>query len=91
MKVVEITVGAARTFNHPYEQYSNFRPTLSMTVRLDESEERDPKEVQTKIQELQDIVERQVELQKQGTLKELKEEQDAKYAAMNKDHQDVPF
>lgn len=26
MKIIEVTVSAARTFNHPYEDYSNLKP-----------------------------------------------------------------
>lgn len=39
MKVTEITVHAGRTFNHPFEQFSNFRPGLSMTASLEEGED----------------------------------------------------
>ena len=30
MKITEITISAGRTFNHPYEQFSNFRPSLQI-------------------------------------------------------------
>ena len=40
MKITEVTVSAGRTFNHPYEEYSNFKPRLSMTatVEIEEAE-----------------------------------------------------
>ena len=30
MKITEITISAGRTFNHPYEPFSNFRPSLQI-------------------------------------------------------------
>ncbi len=39
MKVTEIRVTAARTFNHPHESYSNLRPAVSLTATIDESED----------------------------------------------------
>jgi hypothetical protein len=38
MKVTEITVVAARTFNHPREQYSNLRPSVAIKASLAEGE-----------------------------------------------------
>lgn len=38
MKVNTITVTAGRTFNHPYESYSNLRPEVTLTASLDEGE-----------------------------------------------------
>jgi hypothetical protein len=34
MHVTEITVSAARTFNHPYEAYANFKPAVSLKATL---------------------------------------------------------
>ena len=39
MKINTITVTAGRTFNHPYEQYSNLRPEVVLTATLDEGED----------------------------------------------------
>lgn len=54
MKVQEITVSAGRTFNHPYENYSNLKPHVSMTAVLDAGD--DPiecaKELQAKAESL---------------------------------------
>lgn len=38
MKVTRITVNAGRTFNHPYENYSNLRPSVEMTATLDDGD-----------------------------------------------------
>ena len=38
MKITSITVSAGRTFNHPYEQYSNLRPEVTMTASLEDGE-----------------------------------------------------
>lgn len=39
MKVTQITVNAGRTFNNPYESYSNLRPEVTLTASLDEGED----------------------------------------------------
>jgi hypothetical protein len=39
MKITTITVTAGRTFNHPYEQYSNLRPEVTMSATLDDGED----------------------------------------------------
>lgn len=39
MKITEIIVSAGRTFNHPYEQYSNFRPGLTIKATLEDGED----------------------------------------------------
>jgi galactokinase len=39
MKIKTITVQAGRCFNHPYEQYSNLRPEITMTAEIDESDD----------------------------------------------------
>jgi hypothetical protein len=41
MKITEIKVTAARTFNHPHEQYSNLRPAITMTASLDDVDDPD--------------------------------------------------
>lgn len=38
MKVNKITVTAGRTFSHPYEQYSNLRPEVTMEATIDDGE-----------------------------------------------------
>lgn len=68
MKINTITVTAGRTFNHPYEQYSNLRPEVTMTATLDEGE--DPS---TATKELQQRAEGLVEDHKQGLLRSIEE------------------
>lgn len=66
MKITEITVHAGRTFNHPYESYSNFKPGVSLRATL--SDEEDP-EAATKA--LQAQAEHMAEQQKQQILADL--------------------
>ena len=39
MRVTEITVSAGRTFNHPYEDYSNLRPHVTLKAEIEEGED----------------------------------------------------
>ena len=39
MRITEITVSAGRTFNDPYEQYSNHRPSVTLKATIDENED----------------------------------------------------
>ena len=39
MNVTEIVVSAGTTFNHPYEQYSNFRPQVTLKAALAEGDD----------------------------------------------------
>jgi len=68
MQVTEISVSAGRTFNHPYENFSNLKPHLTLKATLDEGE--DPvivaKDLQAKAEQL-------VEDHKQNMLKSLEE------------------
>ena len=41
MKITEITVNAGRVFNHPYESYSNLRPSVTLKATLDDGEDTD--------------------------------------------------
>lgn len=38
MKIIEITVGAATSFNNPHESYSNFKPSVTLKAQLDHGE-----------------------------------------------------
>ena len=63
MEITEITVSAGRTFNHPYETYSNLRPGVTVKATLA------PGENPTKaINELQALAEKTVEDHKQALL-----------------------
>jgi hypothetical protein len=37
--MAKITISAGRTFNHPYEQFANFRPGLQLKIVPDEDGE----------------------------------------------------
>jgi ABC-type phosphate transport system auxiliary subunit len=41
MTITQITVSAGRTFNDPYEQYSNYKPYLTLTATLEDDDHRD--------------------------------------------------
>lgn len=66
MKVTEITVSAGRTFSHPYEDYSNLRPQVTLRATIEEGD--DPSE-QTKA--LQALAEKSVEDHKHALLDSL--------------------
>jgi len=68
MQVTEISVSAGRTFNHPYESFSNLKPHLTLKAALDEGE--DPAAV---AKDLQAKAEQLVEDHKQNMLKSLEE------------------
>lgn len=68
MKITSINVTAGRTFNHPYEDYSNLRPELKLTAELEEGE--DPVEA---VRNLQARAEGLMEDHKNSMLKNLEE------------------
>lgn len=68
MQISQIQVSAGRTFNHPYEQYSNFRPGITIVANL--SEKDNPEQC---AQELQRQAETFAEQQKQTILKDIEE------------------
>jgi|SRR6266850_4164025 len=39
MKVTNVSVSAGRTFNHPFESYSNLRPYVKLEAMLDDGED----------------------------------------------------
>lgn len=68
IEVVEITVHAGRVFNHPYEDYSNLRPSISLKANL-----RGGVDVDQATKALQAKAEGLVEDHKQHMLNSLKE------------------
>lgn len=68
MEITEITVSAGRTFNHPYETYSNLRPNVTIKANLAPGED-----AQKAINDLQALAEKSVEDHKQGLLRSLEE------------------
>jgi len=68
MEISEITVSAGRTFNHPYETYSNLRPSVTVKAYLAPGEN-----AQKAINDLQALAEKTVEDHKQALLHSLEE------------------
>jgi hypothetical protein len=56
MKIVRITAHAGCTFNHPHEQYSNFRPGITLEAEVEKRDDLEVvvKELQAATQELLD-------------------------------------
>jgi hypothetical protein len=54
MQITEIVVNAGRTFNHPYESYSNLRPSVTLKATIAEGEDPDAttKQLQAKAESL---------------------------------------
>jgi len=54
MQITEITVTSGRTFNHPYESFSNLRPTISLKATLTEGDnvDKEAKNLQCKAESL---------------------------------------
>lgn len=67
-KVTSITVNAGRVFSHPYEDYSNLRPSVSMTAELAEGED-----YTAAVKQLQATAEQLVEDHKNALLTNLRE------------------
>ena len=84
LKVTQVSVMAARTFNNPFVAYSNFRPSVTMTAELTEGQ--NPEEV---LFTLQQAAERIVENHKDRILNEC----ESMYApgATDEDPDGLPF
>jgi len=52
VNINKIVVSAGRTFNHPYESYSNLRPHVQLTATLDETDDAEKcvKDLQAKVE-----------------------------------------
>ena len=68
MLIVEIIVSAGRTFNHPFESYSNLRPQITLKASLNEGDDADKA-----AQLLQAKAEKLVEDHKNNMLKAIQE------------------
>ena len=66
MQVTQIKVSAGRTFNHPFESYSNLRCDVHLDARLDEGED-----AKAATQALQAQAEELAENHKQDLLKQI--------------------
>lgn len=73
MEYTEITVSSGRTFNHPFEDYSNLRPSVSITAKLDPEVE-----LETQVKQLQEKCEVLVEDHKAMLLGNLQELENAR-------------
>lgn len=82
LKVTQVSVMAARTFNNPFEAYSNFRPSITMTAELTEGQK--PEDV---LYSLQQTAERIVENHKQRILLEC----ESMYASTAQGTDEIPF
>jgi hypothetical protein len=67
MQITQISVSAGRTFNDPYESYSNFKPHLTLTATVGEGE--NPIHC---LRDLQDIAERNMDEHKRKMLSDLR-------------------
>ncbi len=74
-RVFEINVQAGRTFNHPYESYSNLRPGLTVRVEVHEGADWEAvaRELQVRAEVLMDDRKRQMlaELDQRAGLREV--------------------
>lgn len=68
MKITEIKVAAGRTFNHPFESYSNLRFDLHFNAQLDDAD--DPAKA---LEELQARAEEAAERHKEWLLSYIRE------------------
>lgn len=66
MKITEIIVSAGRTFNHPYESYSNLRPQVTLKSTLEDGDN-----PQQAVKALQAQAEQQIEDHKQRMLAQM--------------------
>jgi hypothetical protein len=64
MQVTEVIVSAGRTFNHPFESYSNLKPHITLKATLDGGDD-----VESCVKELQRKAERMVEDHKVNLLR----------------------
>ena len=67
MKITEIIVGAGRTFPHPYEDYSNLRPQLTIKAEINGDES----DIEKHVKELQAQAEKLIEDHKNHMLQSL--------------------
>jgi hypothetical protein len=81
MQITEITVGASSGFNHPYEEYSNFKPSVTIRATIDPYED-----ATTAAKVLQMKAEDLVDSEKARILAALKIEQETERAERIVDH-----
>lgn len=87
MKITEITVSAGRTFNDPNEQFSNFRPQVTLTATINQNDY-----APDKVRELQGLAECLVEQEKKLLLEASEKKRAAKEEAWkNQVDPNMPF
>ena len=82
MKITEISVHAGRTFNDPHEQFSNFRPGITIRAEL-----RDDEDAAAMIAELRRRAEDEVEEAKRSLLASAKKRDDEAHARWKSEDQ----
>lgn len=75
MEIKTVVVTAARTFNHPFEQYHNFRPGVTLTASLSDGES-----AEIAVKELQAQAEKLIEMHRILMLDELQKVQEQGHA-----------
>ena len=76
MKVTEIIATAGRTFNHPYESFSNFRPSITIKATITDDDD-----LRESMDELRLMAEAEVERAKKMLLGKAKEKYDNQFEA----------
>lgn len=71
--MVEITVHAGRKFNHPFEQYSNLSPAVTLRAVLDDGED-----AAEAVRQLQNQAEVLVQTHKESLLRSIEEDREAR-------------
>lgn len=69
MTITHITVSAGRTFNDPFENFSNYKPHLTLTATIDPGEDI---RVEARVKELQALAERLMDEHKRKMLSDLR-------------------
>lgn len=69
MKIKEISAHCSTSFNHPYEQYANYKPGVSLVASIEEGDD-----VDACIRDLQDKAQTMVDLDKASILAELQDQ-----------------
>jgi hypothetical protein len=72
IEIVEITVGAGTGFNHPYEQFSNFKPSVTLRAKIDGGPD---VPVEEAVRQLQLAADRLVNAEKERILAALEREE----------------
>lgn len=80
MKIKKIAATAGRTFNHPHEQYANFRFDLHFEAALDEAALEDPQEA---LKLLQSMAEQRAEQHKTAILADIRKKSEIEQVLQN--------